>query len=272
MTIFTLGSIGSNSHLATQKYFTGIAPNQIQFLDTITDIFLNVQKNKNSFGLVPLENLIEGTVRETFDLLLESNLYIFDTIELDIQHCLCSQNKKFSKIVSHEQALAQCRQTLHKLYKKIPTEKSRSTSEACQLALENPNIAAVANPFAANFYNLQIQNPDINDYQENKTKFAIIHSKPNSKTSLNTIAALIPNNSDEPGLLIKMLFPFQENNVNLTKIESRPNKKNLHQYIFYIEFEGDARQARARKILTYLEKDLQICTIKTFGGQVTPSN
>jgi prephenate dehydratase len=69
-----------------------------------------------------------------------------------------------------------------------------------------------------------------------------------------------------------MLFPFQENQVNLTKIESRPNKKNLDQYVFYIEFEGDSRQARARKILTYLEKELQICKVKTFGGQVTPNN
>jgi prephenate dehydratase len=66
-----------------------------------------------------------------------------------------------------------------------------------------------------------------------------------------------------------MLFPFQENQVNLTKIESRPNQKNFNEYIFFIEFEGDARQARARKILTYLEKDLQICTIKVLGGQTT---
>lgn len=269
MSIYTLGPAGSYSHFISQKLFPDT---KINFALNLQTLFEEVKNNKNHFGVVPLENMIEGTVRETFDLLYESELQIWDILQLPINHCLAAQNKKFKTISSHEQALAQCRNTLNKKYKKLNTQNSFSTSSACQLAQENSDFAAITNKFAADMYNLQIIDQNISDYPNNKTKFAVISSKPNPKTSLNTLAALTPINPDEPGLLIKMLFPFQENQVNLTKIESRPNKKNLNQYIFYIEFEGDARQARARKILTYLEKDLQICKVKTFGGQVTTNN
>jgi prephenate dehydratase len=272
MKIFTLGPAGSYSHLTAIKLFPTTQNHQIEFCSTITEIFETVQNNKDTFGVVPLENSIEGTVRETYDQLLESNLFIWDTAISPIKHCLASLSKKFTTIASHEQALSQCRKNLHKQYKKIPTQRTKSTSEACQIASQNPDYAAITNPFAADLYNLPIIQPNFSDYPDNQTKFAIIHSKPNSQTHLKTLAALTPTNPDQPGLLIKMLFPFQENAVNLSKLESRPNKKKLDENIFFIEFEGDYRQARARKIFTYLEKDLQICKIKTFGGQVTLNN
>jgi prephenate dehydratase len=269
MSIFTLGPAGSYSHLAARKIF---ANQHIEFKQTISEVFEAIQKNKDAQAIVPLENLIEGTVRETLDQLLETDLYINDIFVLPIEHCLASQNNKFKIIVSHEQALAQCRKTIQKNYKKLKTQAVSSTSEACQLALESEHYAAICSPLASEIYDLTIQQSNFSDYQKNETKFAVISNKPNSKTNITTIAALTPIDPDQPGLLVKMLFPFQENGVNLTKIESRPNKKNPNQHIFFIQFEGDARQARARKILTYLDKDLQICKAKIFGGQATKDN
>jgi len=266
MTIYTLGPEASYSYFATKKLFPD---SHIHCCPTISDVFEQVNKNKNNLGVVPLENMIEGTVRETFDLLLENKLHIYDITQSQINHCLAAQNKDFSIITSHQQALAQCRKYLQKNYRKINLEDTKSTSLAAQLALENSKYAAITSKEAAEYYGLRILDENISDYPNNKTKFALISHKPNSKTHLNSLAALIPNNPDQPGLLIKMLFPFQENGVNLTKIESRPNKQNLNEYIFYIEFEGDARQARARKIFTYLDKDLQICKVKILGGQCT---
>lgn len=269
MTIYTLGPEASYSHFTAKKLFP---ESTISLCPTISDVFEQVNKSKNNFGIVPIENMIEGTVRETFDLLLETGLQIYDINQEHINHCLASQSDKFSTIASHEQALAQCRKFLQKNYRKIKLENTKSTSEAAKIATKNSNYAAITSKNAAEHYQLRILHENISDYPNNKTKFAVISHKPNPKTHLNTLAALIPNNPDEPGLLIKMLFPFQENQVNLTKIESRPNKQNFNEYIFYIEFEGDARQARARKIFTYLEKDLQICKVKIFGGQCTETN
>lgn len=268
MSIYTLGPKTSYSHFTAQKLFPESA---INLCPTISDVFEQVSKNKNHYGVVPIENMIEGTVRETFDLLLESNLQIYDIVQIPINHCLVGKNKDFKIITSHEQALAQCRKFLQKNYRKIKLENTISTSQAGQIASENSDYAAITSKNTAEHYELKILHKNISDYPNNKTKFAVISHKPNPKTHLNTLAALIPNNPDEPGLLIKMLFPFQENSVNLTKIESRPNKQNLNEYIFYIEFEGDAKQARARKIFTYLEKDLQICKVKILGGQCTTS-
>lgn len=266
MNIFTLGPIGSYCHQLTQKLFSELTPT---FAPTIAEVFEAVNNSKNSFGIVPLENIIEGSVTETLECLVELDLKIYDIVTLNINHSLCSKTKNFKKIISHPQALAQCRNYLKKNYKKISPESTTSTSAACQIAAENQDYAAIASEFTANIYNLEVITSNISNVANNQTKFAIICKQPNSKTALSTLAILTPTNQDEPGLLIKMLFPFQENQVNLTKIESRPNQKNFNEYIFFIEFEGDARQARARKILTYLEKDLQICTIKVLGGQTT---
>ena len=263
MAIFTLGPEGTYSSQIALQYF---ADSTIKYLDSISEVFEMVNKKRNAYGIIPLENMIEGSVRETLDLLYETDLKIIDIINLPIHHCLCAQSNDFEIITSHPQALAQCKKYLNKNYKKKLTQSSKSTAQAALQAAEYSQYAAISSKFAAEKYNLQILAENIEDFHGNVTKFAVI-GKQFSANYQNTSIALTPTNSDEPGLLIKMLYPFQENNINLTKLESRPQKDQLNNYIFFIDFEGDPKQAKVRKTFTYLEKDLGICTIKVLGGK-----
>ena len=266
MEIITLGPQGSYSHQAASTHFN---PTKLTFANSITEVFETVKNNKNLHGVVPLENIIEGTVRETFDQLYETDLKVINIASLEINHCLLAPTKDFDTILSHPQALAQCRKFLHKYYKKHKLIPVNSTSQACLLASQEKNCAAISSKFTGEMYQLNCLHEDIADYSENKTNFALIGHKSSASNHQKSLAALTPINSDQPGLLVKMLYPFQENQVNLSKIESRPNKLNLSEHVFFIEFEGDFRQARARKTFTYLEKDLQICKVKILGGQLT---
>jgi len=261
MTIYTLGPAGTYSHQATAQYFP---KEKITFLPSISNIFKKL--GRKDFGVVPLENMIEGSVRETLDQLKSTNHKIYDTVTIDINHQLLAQNKKFTTIVSHPQALAQCRQFLNKKYPKIERQNVSSTAQAALLASQNPNIAAISSNFACQDYpNLKLIKNRISDYPDNQTKFAIISREANPHP-YHTSSIIITPTKDEAGLLIKLLYPFHQAGINLSKIESRPTKKELNQYIFYLDFEADFRQAKVRKVFTYLEKDLRVCKIKILGG------
>ncbi len=265
MSIFTLGPEGTYAHQAALKYFP---EGSINFLDSIGEVFDMISSEKNGYGIIPLENMIEGTVRETLDLLYETEVKIWDLVTLPIHHCLASTSEEFEIITSHKQALAQCRGYLKENYKKKRIQAVNSTAEATKLASEHAGLAAICSPFAAEKYGLTILEENIEDFSNNQTVFAVIHGKLNPDQHLKTSIAITPE-KDEPGLLVKMLYPFQENEVNMTRLESRPEKSTMNKYIFFIDFEGDFRQARARKIFTYLEKDLGLCSIKVLGGQTS---
>lgn len=263
MAIFTLGPEGTYSSQIALQYFSD---STIKYLDSIQEVFDMVNKKRNAYGIIPLENMIEGSVRETLDLLYETDAKIIDIINLPIHHCLCAQSKDFEIITSHPQALAQCKNYIKKHYKKKLTQSAKSTALAAKQASDYPEYAAISSKFAAEKYNLQILAENIEDFQGNTTKFAVI-GKNLSKNYKTTSLVLTPTNQDEPGLLLKMLYPFQENNINLTKLESRPQKQELNNYIFFVDIEGDPKQAKVRKTFTYLEKDLKLCTIKVLGGK-----
>jgi len=264
MTIFTLGPKGTYANQAAITYFQD---QPVEFLGTISDIFEQVEKNSESFGVVPLENMIEGSVRETLDLLYETDLKVYDILELNVNHVLASKSRGFDTIISHPQAIAQCRKFLKKRHRDKKLQTISSTAGAAKRAGMSDKYAAISSAFAAQTYGLRILSNDISDYKNNKTKFAIISQKMDSKPYTKTLIAVTPT-TDEPGLLIKILYPFHENDINLTKIESRPEKSTLDKYIFFIDFQADYRQAKARKIFTYLQKDIEICDIKVLGGQI----
>lgn len=264
MTIYTLGPAGTYSDQAARSFFP---EEKIIFKPTIFDVFEAATADPESQGLVPLENMIEGTVRETLDLLYETDLKIQDLVELTINHCLATKNGQFTEIVSHPQAIAQCRTFLRKNYPTHHINTINSTAQAAHMASMRDNLAAICSPFAARKYNLNILQSTISDYENNKTKFAVLGPKMHSDTYSSTSIAVTPI-KDEPGLLVKILLPFHDNQVNLTKIESRPEKTELNQYIFFIDFAADHRQAKIRKIFDHLQKDLQICRIKVLGGMI----
>ncbi|MEZ0535698.1 prephenate dehydratase [Caldicellulosiruptoraceae bacterium PP1] len=246
MKVIYLGPEGSYSNIAAKKISKDIYP-----FDTIDDIFDEVEKNQDVLGVVPVENSIEGSVSVTLDLLLQKNVYIIKEIILDIKHYLCYKiNKKISSIASHPQALSQCHEYLRNNFENAKIISAQSTSHAAKLCFEGYVDAAICSYEASKIYNLDIFYGPINN--NNMTRFFVIHNKPLFEKRHNNKTSLIFSTYNKPGSLYKILAIFDLWDINLTKIESRPSKKELGQYIFYIDVEGfydDENISEALKII-----------------------
>lgn len=235
-----LGPKGTFSESAAKRFFNNIDNNiKILYFDAIDDIFEYVSKN-NIYGIVPLENSIEGTVNLTVDCLLEYDVKIYGEIVLDINLMLCSKSndlKNIKAVYSHPQALAQCRKFLKKF--KLKTFSCESTAKACEIAKNDPSISAIASKEAANLYNLNILFENIQDYKS-QTRFIVI-SKEKAENFRSNKTSIIFSTEDKPGALYHVLGEFAKRNINLKKIESRPSKKMLGEYFFFLDVEGNLR-------------------------------
>ncbi|HIP17625.1 MAG TPA: prephenate dehydratase [Methanothermococcus okinawensis] len=251
--IYCLGPGGSYSEMAAKVFSKIIGDNNILCCNSIYDVFQCLEGSEGhfSYGVVPSENSIEGSVSLTQDLLLEfhDKIRIYGELDININHCLIGYNKnKIKKIYSHPQALAQCRKYIKKYgWETIPVS---STAKAVELVYntKNEEIGAIASKEAAKLYNLKILEESIQDYKNNTTRFLLI-----GKYNLNLIKSLKPNydkNTNElikstiiiklienkPGALYEILREFNRYNVNLTRIESRPSKEEIGNYLFYIDY------------------------------------
>ncbi len=210
---------------------------------SILDCFKAVMNGEVDKAVVPLENSIEGTVSMTLDYLYDFEVKIEAEVVLPIAHQLMihPQNSTFTKVYSHPQALAQCFHFLDQHYKEVEKKEFASTAAAAKRVSENPNepYAAIANIFAAKLYGLKIIDKNIQDFDQNKTKFIVISRNgvsidaplpyKSEKTSL-----LITLPQDHPGGLHQVLSVFAWRKMNLSKIESRTLKTNLGHYFFFI--------------------------------------
>ena len=240
MKIITLGPAGSFSHIAARQWLRseGGDEEDIIFLDDIDELFCMVEEGAGN-GVVPVENSIEGSVGETLDALLTHDVYVVGEIIIKIHHHLLSMASSLEEIdtvVSHPQALRQCRKSLSQLKKKIIT--TYSTSQAAKLAAENKGYAALASEEAARYYGLNILLRNLEDASENYTRFAVLGKSlpPPSGDDKTSIAIYLKN--DRPGALYDILREFADRHINLTRIESRSRKRGLGDYMFFIDFEG----------------------------------
>lgn len=263
MVIATLGPKGTYSNIAAMKYDTKA---KIVFCQFISEVFDLVKNNKANLGIVPIENSLNGSVYETLDSLYINKLKIIDELSLEIKHTLLSKSKNFSKILSHSQAIGQCLKFLKK-NKKIEIEAVGSTAKAAEIAGMDEKYAAIGNELLAKIYGLKIINNNISDSSINQTKFIVVskNKKPENikKNKYKTFIAIFTK-VDRPGLLFDVLSIFRIMNINLTKIESRPSKKQIGQYIFYIEFEGNELDADIKKMLEHLKRI--VSEVKIFGS------
>ncbi|WP_406676211.1 prephenate dehydratase [Moorella sp. ACPs] len=224
---------------------------------SLPEVLAAVQKRQAGAGILPVENSIEGAVNLTLDLILEEEgLKVIGEVVLPICHCLLSQAKEMTairEVWSHPQALAQCR---HYLATNLPGAKVKavaSTAEAAREASRRPELAAIASAFAARLYQLPILATGIQDYPDNKTRFWVLGREAPPlpgpyKTSL-VVAAL----ANRPGSLYAILKDFAEAGINLTRIESRPTKKELGEYLFFIDCEGEASAPPLKEVLAGLK-------------------
>jgi chorismate mutase/prephenate dehydratase len=223
---------------------------------SIAEVFQDVARGRVSFGVVPIENSTEGVVAYTLDLLVDSPLQICAECFLDIHHNLLSRAgraEEIKKIVSHPQALAQCRGWLSRHFPRVEMEEVPSTSHAASAAAQNDSIAAVSSSLAADIYELKIIAANIEDQSHNITRFLVIGNQ-EARPSRRDKTSLAFSVKDEPGILHRMLRPFATRRINLCKIESRPIKNKPWEYMFFLDLKGHRSEARVKSAIAQLER------------------
>ncbi len=233
-----LGPEATFTHLAGVKYFGHSATYNPE--ESIDDVFSNVEKNRTSYGIVPVENSIEGAVFSTLDSFMKYNVKICGEVRLEISHnlvCRSGNIEDIQTVASHAQPLAQCREWLRKNMPSIPTLPVFSTGAAAQMAANNPNIGAIASSLAIKTYELQVVVKGIEDYRGNTTRFLVLGKKSPSPSGLDRTSLLI-GLMDRPGALKEVLTILSEEGINLAKIESRPIKGKQWKYLFFLDMMG----------------------------------
>ena len=222
----------------------------------IKTVFSEIEMGNSDYGVVPVENSIEGVINLTLDCFVDSPLYICSETRLPIGLFLLSNatdRKKIQKVYSHPQPLAQCRNWLDINLSGAEQLPASSTAQAAELAKKNKNTAAIAGELAAEVYGLKIIDKNIQDRAENHTRFLII-SKDQAKRAKKNKTSLMFSIADESGSLLKTLQLFARNKINLSKIQSRPLRNQPWEYLFYVDFIGHIEDKTVQNVLKTLRK------------------
>ena len=259
-----LGPKATFTHQAALEYF-GFSAQYIS-CSTIRDVFLEVESGRADYGIVPVENTIEGIVNYTLDMFLESELLISGEVILPINlHLLSTEEnlKDIKKIYSHRHAIGQSRNWIEKNAPHVQIVEVDSTAKACEIALEESGVGAIASEVASYTYHLNILARNIQDGGSNYTRFLVI-SKRDVKPTGNDKTSLLFAVRDEVGALYKALESFYKYGINLTKIESRPSKRKIWDYVFFVDLEGHREEEAVKKAIEELKKRSQM--IKILGS------
>lgn len=234
--------------------------------ETIGDSFSAVEKGRADLAVVPIENAIEGVVVHTLDRLVDSPLMIVGEIIQPITHCLLAGRAgaarggrpgRVRRILSHPQALAQCREWIEEKYPGVPCEAVSSTAAAAQRAAKSPGTLAIASPLAAETYDLAILAEGIESLAGNATRFLVLAPPREGEARRRGVAyktSVAFSLRDRPGALFTMLSPFKKNGINLTKIESRPARVEAWRYTFFLDMQGHRNDPKVRRALARLEE------------------
>jgi chorismate mutase/prephenate dehydratase len=255
-----LGPEATFSHLPGVNYFGHAAV--YRPMESIDDIFNDVSRGRTTYGIVPVENSIEGAVFSTLDSFMKHQVKICGEVNLAISHNLVNQSgeiKDIKTVVSHSQPLAQCREWLKKNIPNVPTLPVFSTGAAAQMAANDPSYGAIASSLAIRTYQLQEVVRGIEDYAGNTTRFLVIGRQSPSKSGLDKTSLLL-GLMDRPGALNEVLTILSDKGINLAKIESRPIKGKQWKYLFFIDLQGHIDDEvvmngceHLRKICSYFE-------------------
>jgi prephenate dehydratase len=239
MKIATLGPEGTFSHEAVLKRHN---KTDIVFKDTVWDVFEAVSKDEVDEGIVPIENSVSGTIGLTLDALMEFDLNIIGEIVLPINHNLVGYDgtKDIKTLYVHPSTYEQCEKFIRKNLNgvKIIQTSSNATSAKIISEKKDKTKAAIVPKEAIDIYGLKIIKKNIQDNKFNVTRFVVLSKQDTKKTTRDRTSIAIYPQIDKPGLLYGLLGVFSKSNINLTKIESRPSKGKLGDYIFYIDLQG----------------------------------
>lgn len=248
-----LGPLGTFSEQAAVKHFG----HAVRLLpqSSIDDVFRDVEAGHADYAVVPVENSTEGAVGRTLDLLLGTSLKICGEVVLRIhQHLLCKEAdlSTVTKVVSHAQSLAQCHEWLNRNLPGVPRISVGSNAQAAQLAVTEPGTAAIAGEAAADRYQLPKLAANIEDEPNNTTRFLVLgrHDAGASGRDKTSLIVSTPNRS---GALADLLSPFSEAGVSMSRLESRPARHALWEYVFYMDVDGHRDDPGVAHALRQLE-------------------
>lgn len=250
---FYLGPKATYTHAAAVRKFGKSAVHSP--VGNLVQVFREAEKHRRSFGVVPIENSTEGVVGLTMDLLLESPLSICWEVYLPIRHHLLSNAnlEDIQTVYSKDQAIAQCRGWLANNLPAAEFQETSSTARGVELAIKDKHGAAIASELAANLYPVNIIRSDIHDRAGNTTRFVVIghlENEPSGKDK-TSIIFMVKNRA---GALYEALEPFREQKINMTKIQSRPTKREAWEYAFYVDFEGHQKDEEVALAMKQLEE------------------
>jgi prephenate dehydratase/prephenate dehydrogenase len=269
--IAVLGPKNTFSEMAADKYDS---KKNKYYATTIDEVFELVAKGRTEKGIVPIENKLEGTIRETLDNLFEKNVKISEEINLPINHTLIilphAKASDIKTIYSHTQALKQCKRFLKKNFPKATLLSTTSTAFAIEkiVTKNDKSCAAIAPKIAAEREKLQVLKENIEDEKDNSTSFVVVekgHPTPKSvlKNCKKTSIAF-HFDKDSPGSLFTVFKDFADAKINMTKIESRPTQARFGDYIFYLDFDGCISEPHVAKILKKIEA--KVAKMKVLGS------
>ena len=274
--VLYLGPKGSYSELAKNKFSACIFDNACEFIseDSINKIVRELIEvdSENIAAVFPIENSIEGVVRETQDSLLklsERGFRVLAEVKLSIEHSLIGfgQKENIKSIASHPQALAQCKEFIFKNWVDgIQLEPVLSTSGAVQ-ALQKHDFtrAAIASEYCANLYNVPIVETNINDEDNNTTRFVLLSKLKPQKSSENKIS-IVFSTENKSGALNSVLNVFEKYGLNMSYIDSRPSRKELGEYVFYVDFSGYIDDANVTQALIEIQPLVKFFAVLSEGA------
>ncbi len=251
-----LGPAGTFTQTAALKHF-GHSVRDLPFA-TIDEVFQEVENGNADFGVVPIENSTEGTVNHTLDMFISSPLKICGEIELRIeQHLMGGDNdslQNIERVCAHQQSLAQCRGWLREYLPGAELIGVSSNAEGARRARDEAGTVAIGGQSAADVYGLTILVDNIEDRADNTTRFLVLGREllpatGDDKTALLVSAAQV----DGSGALYQLLLPLSEHGVNMTRIESRPSRKGVWDYVFFIDVDGHPMQSPVSDAIAEIE-------------------
>lgn len=268
MKIITLGPKGTFSEQAALRYQEESGEKgEIVFGKNIREVFEVVGNDEFEIGIVPIENMIDGSVGETLDLLYHNDLSIIAEVVIPIQMCIAGLGdlEGVKVVLSKDKALGQCVNFIRA--KGFETKNTLSTADAMKIVSKSKDNSwgAIGTELAAREYGLNVLETGIEDQKNNVTRFFVISKNKNDKQEgkeYKTSMVIHPE-KDMPGILHKLLNSFASRDINLSKIESRPTKVNLGEYVFYVDLIGHEQDENIQEVINEIEKEN---TLKVLGS------
>jgi chorismate mutase / prephenate dehydratase len=244
-----LGPPGTYSDEAALRRFGSAAEREP--CASIDDVFRTVEAGNVQYGMVPVENSTEGAIGRTLDLLLETGLNVCGEVVLPIHHSLltlAADLDSVQKVYSHPQSLGQCHEWLNQNLKHAPRVHAASNAEAARLASQEPGTAAIASKKAAELYELRVLAENIEDDPRNTTRFLVV-GRDEVAPSGSDKTSLVMSAKNVPGAIHELLTPLAAYGVSMSKLESRPSRTGLWEYVFFVDIEGHQRDQRVAQAL-----------------------